>query len=350
MADQSYDPTASMDEAIDAALALRDLNRTDSAVSTLMRLYIDGEISMDQCDAGEIVATLAKLANMPGGKPAGMVTYPFRPPASPEGSRSWGVATKQRSEVGRMLEAALAAIKTDRRRQAVTRLLVNREPVEDTLAQVAAGLADLAGHFWPTSARAIVRSGATGLNDATPERLAKAEETLVDKAGARWLVDGFERMFMRGQLDDDEDVNEILHAAGLRYAEEHFRAGMTPLGAIDYSRATVDGDGQLPMSERMEIFRQRYRAARAAMGERYAPVVEGVVIEGRTIRELGLEHTKYRDEKMAKAGAMERLNAGLRALAKFYHNPHAVAADQVKCRAWRKASARLRAAVPADLG
>ncbi|OWK24145.1 hypothetical protein AJ87_24335 [Rhizobium yanglingense] len=158
-----------------------------------------------------------------------------------------------------------------------------------------------------------------GENDATSERLVAANDNHETADGARRLFDtAFDVLAKRKQLDEDAGMNELLFTAGRLYQQDHHSAGFEPLGAIDYSRPMVDGAGSQPVSERSAIAKDRFRAARRAVGNRYGAVVDAVVLEGKTLLEAGRAHCGYSGKDTATAAAKERLNAGLRILASIY--------------------------------
>lgn len=305
-AETTYDPT----DALHAALSVPE--RTVDPLATLAMMARNLDISDNERDAGEILHRLATAVNSTA-EPMVQVRFPVR-----TGS-TWGVVTETRRAASARMTDMLAAIKTDGRRRAVSRLLVAREPAADmsNTTPISAGLADVAAHLWGAgNASTFTLDGITlaGGNAPTPERAIKAELT-DGPDGSRRVVDGFERMYERGQLDSDPAINKALYAAGRTYQQDHYLGGMAPLGAIDYSREHVDGAGQQHVSERQMHHRTRWRNARKAMTQKYATVVDAVLIEGRALYDIGLEVTSYRKREYAAAVAKERLNVGLTMIA-----------------------------------
>lgn len=261
------------------------------------------------------------LAN--SGKPgSAKVTYKWR-----DKDGQWSLITTTRSKVSAIFESALRDIRSEHRRRVLTLALVAREPGFDyaDVTSLRMALGDVAGHFWGpvrmttfvTNSGVTLRAVAANDNTPTPERLDKEGDVRRTEDGAVRIIDGFERMHARGQLDDDDFMNDNLHAAGLRYQSEHHCAGLNPLGAIDYERPMVDGGGAQVVSERMLAMRDSFRAARRALGDKYGPIVDAVVLEGKTLVEAG-RLFGYHSKDSAAASAKERLNTALRLLAQQY--------------------------------
>jgi hypothetical protein len=202
----------------------------------------------------------------------------------------------------------------------------------DTSA-LSCGLEDIANHLWPKEAAATTqRNGVTLANagedtqDATPERLAQAGEAQrLDDKGVRRLNDSpFGRMHARGQLDPDSGINDILYSAGRNYHQDWYYSGLGGISGIDYSRVGSGGGTEsspaymMPRSEFALGHRLQFRKAREALGERYRPVADAVVLEERGIPEIAYEISGYKGPDAGSAATRERLNTALRRLAVFY--------------------------------
>ena len=140
-------------------------------------------------------------------------------------------------------------------------------------------------------------------------------------AASRETSTPFEIMYHKGQLDRDPKFNAILHSAGTRYFSDWRQSGMEPISAMNYLRASAGSSGGspgfMPVTERQMIYRQSYRNARAAMGDKYAAIVDPIVLEGRTSADMRQE-TGYKARQYASVAVMERLAAGLMCLARHY--------------------------------
>ncbi|TGR33017.1 MULTISPECIES: hypothetical protein [unclassified Mesorhizobium] len=260
-------------------------------------------IGADERDAGEHLIKLASITRSRLTSP--IVRYTAR-----SADAKWCQVEVQRHTVRPALEGCISAIRYEPRRKATVQAFVVEETNVDLANphRVAQGLADVARHLWGTK-----KSAATPIlaaNDNEPE-----EDVAV--APVR-KSDNFQRMHTAGQLDKDAETNDALHAAGLRYASDHYLAGLQPLGAIDYSRVSVDGGSGEGMGERMTQARDRYRKARVLLGAHYGPIVDAVVVDGNSLGEAGLKISHYKDRGKAIAAAGERLNGGLRLLAQHY--------------------------------
>lgn len=293
-----------------------------SPLALLAALSSSQDISPDERDAGEHVARLASFVYS---RPAadGATHIPTR---DADGRCSnplmRGQAIKAR------LEAALAAVRTDSRRKAVTLALIarDRSAVWADTSALSCGLEDLSRHFWGAAKTATVSKGGVTLaavtEDATPERLVHANDNHVMVEGVRRIVDSpFARMHARRQLDPDSGINDILFSAGRNYFQSFYYAGLGGIAGIDYSRIGGGGSDSspahlIPKSEFALHHRQQFRSARVALGERYREVVDPIVLEDGTVTAVAAQ---FRGTAPAiNAIAKERLNVGLRRLAVFY--------------------------------
>jgi hypothetical protein len=278
------------------------------AANILGWLYQEGLIGDDERDAGEHVIKLASIARSPLKSP--IVRYTAR-----TADRKWKQVEAQRHTIRPALDKLIEAVRYQPRRKAFAQAFIVDETNIDLSNphRVCQGLADVARHLWGRAE--TVAPIFVAANDNQP----RAEAAAAKGNSYRVSDNYFGRMHAAKQLDDDPETNDALHAAGLRYATDFHLAGLNPLGAIDYSRVTVDfgaaGEGA---SDRMAQARGRFRKAKELLGTKYAPVVDAVVVEGKSLGEVGASVTRYRDRGKAIAAAGERLNAGLRLLAVSY--------------------------------
>jgi hypothetical protein len=290
-----YDPYEAANDNI--AAAQQQQTTAMPADRILGWLFAEGHIGQDERDAGEHVIKLASIAR--SALNSAVVRYTAR-----DADRKWRPVEAQRHTIRPALDACVEAIRYEPRRKATVQAFVVDETNIDleNPHRVAQGLSDVARHLWgrPEAVTRIM----VAANDNQPD---------VDKAAAKGgvfrVADNLQRMHSAKQLDDDPETNDALFAAGLRYAQDHHQAGLSPLGAVDYSRQVVDCGGQGDAAEGRAVARDRYRAARELLGSRYGRVVEGVVVEGKSLGEVGAEITRYKDRGKAIAAAGERLNA-----------------------------------------
>jgi hypothetical protein len=312
-----HDPACAADQP-DSPRTLTGL----SPLALIASLSASGDISANERDAAEIVARMASFVYS---RPAadGATHIPMR-----DAGGRWSNPLMRGMDIKIKLEAALDAVKTPRRRRDVTLALVasERDTEWHDTVRLSAAFGDIARHFWPAGTKAThQRNGVTlpgtGPQDATPERLQHANDNLVEE-GVRRIVDSpFARMHLRSQLDPDDGINEILFSAGRNYHQDFYYSGLGGISGIDYSR--VGGGGgdvtpthHMPRSEFALRHRLQFRSAREALGERYRPVVDAVVLEESTISSAAANFTGSTDARQATA--KERLNVGLRRLAVFY--------------------------------
>ena len=129
--------------------------------------------------------------------------------------------------------------------------------------------------------------------DATPERLARAEEAgqAMEKAPgrARRLLDPFDVMrATRALAPHDPKLNDIRWLTGEALRRVHDRAGLDGLRAVALERVGQTGFGPrsgLPMSEIALHARDKLRTAQEKVGPAAWPVVNRIVIEGGGVRE-----------------------------------------------------------------
>lgn len=311
----SYDPTDALNDALD--------NTGEIAIEPeriIARLHQEGSINDAERDAAAILHKMFKIGS-PWLREFGPATYDWR-----DKDGKWSRVQQPRSDILAKVDETIEAVRSTLRRRAVRHALACVQPVADidNLAALAAGIEDVARTWWGVTKRPVIVVNGITMPAFGDARTADAENDN-DAPDARRIVEGFERMWKRGQLDRNHDMNESLYLAGLRYRQDHHSAGLAPLGAIDYTRDHVDGGsgagtsaGGLFGSENATQALERYRSARRAMGARYAAVVDAVVLDGRTLEDAGLQESRYKSGKQAAAVAQERLDIGLRDLAVFY--------------------------------
>lgn len=282
-----------------------------------------GAITPVERDAGEIFHRIGRHA-ISDLKASATVQYPWR-----DAKGGWSVKSEPKRLAVAAYEAALEAAGGETRRRDLVAAFVARDPAysDDAVPSIRAGLAAIARHWWgPAAIAATSRNGVTlprvidydvtpdNDNAPTPERAAQG-----DVQNGRCL-DGFERLLIRGQLDEDKEVAIALYAAGVRYESDHAVAFGGAYRSPDYARPVVDGGGEAatPIAERAERARSNLKAAREAMGRRCWDVVDAVVLQGLSLEAAGRAHCGYRGIHAATAAAKERLNAGLRSLAVYY--------------------------------
>ncbi|MER8481187.1 hypothetical protein [Mesorhizobium sp. M1322] len=294
-----------------------NLDKTDELPIEPLRLIAtmaaDGSLTSEERDAATI---LHKMARVGQSTLRDEGSYAWR-----DADGKWSTVREPRKATAGKVDEALLGIRASHRRVAVRHALVAVSPLADldNLSPLAAGIEDLAAYWWSAKSKAPVR--VTGISLARVSFGEKREETaeVGNAAGSpRRLIDGFERMATRKQLSADPKLNGLLHAAGLRYESEFRQTGLSPLGAIDYSRTYVDGSSGPTISERAEAARRKFAAAQGAMTPDQARVVNAVVLAGRALADVGVEVTAYKQRDMAAAVAKERLVNGLTALAYGY--------------------------------
>lgn len=273
----------------------------------------DGSLRPEERDAAVIIHRMARIGQSTL-KDEG--SYAWR-----DADGKWSTVREPRKLTASKVDEALQGIRASHRRMAVRHALVAIDPLAniDNLSPLAAGIEDLAAYWWSAKSKAPVK--VTGISLARVSFGEKREETMEvgNAAGApRRLVDGFERMASRKQLSADAKLNDLLHAAGIRYGSDFHQTGLSPLGAIDYSRTHVSGGSGPTISERAEEARRKFATAQSCMSEDQAKVVNAVVLAGRALADVGLEVTAYKQRDMAAAVAKERLVNGLTALAYAY--------------------------------
>ena len=161
---------------------------------------------------------------------------------------------------------------------------------------------------------------APGCEDATPERLARAERgaASVDGQGVRRLADPFDLLRTRNLLDrEDPERNALLWEAGERYRGHWHRGRLDGLSGFDFTRDSVDGTGGAGATTPTEAamrHRETLHRAREAVGSRLLPYLTGIVIESRTAAALRPLVTDTGHPRTAEALIVERLREALHRL------------------------------------
>lgn len=160
------------------------------------------------------------------------------------------------------------------------------------------------------------------LKRATPERLGKALHAVNEDRVQRVFDEPLDALCVRRKLDSrDSKRNAILYEAGHRYRLHHHNAGLTGVGAMDFSRSG-GSDGNvaysIPVSEFAAHHRSVIRNADAVLGAYLRQWLHAIVIDGRQPFEVGRESTRYTDKETATAIALEVLRAGLTTLAQHW--------------------------------
>lgn len=158
--------------------------------------------------------------------------------------------------------------------------------------------------------------------DATPERLARAEEAgqETEKAPgrARRLLDPFDVMrATRALAPHDPKLNDIRWLIGEALRRVHGRAGLEGLRAVALDRIGTTGFGPrsgLPMSEIALHARDKLRAAEEKVGPAAWPVINRIVIEGAGVRECRAFVPEIVTPWRADAVVTDRLRVALDAL------------------------------------
>lgn len=158
--------------------------------------------------------------------------------------------------------------------------------------------------------------------DATPERLAKAQdkgETLVSRAGVRLMVDPLSRLAHSHQLCRDDPVkNAVMMQAGeifrAHWSASHFDGAC----AIDYSRDRVSGLQGGGTTDRAQFAQKTIAQARAAVGEHLWEYLVAVVIDERPISDIAIIVRDVGGERHKSVLALERVRESLQRLVMFY--------------------------------
>lgn len=166
-----------------------------------------------------------------------------------------------------------------------------------------------------------------------PFRVEKSARVVVIGEGAEARVDTvaskrirvddqFQRLVSRGQLaPNDPDMNRILGAAGFRFRDLNYMAGLETLKAMDPSKGfttkSSDTGGLFGSELRCERYKE-WDAAVSCLSQLAGRAVDQIVVQDRQPVEVGRVVSVYRDEKLAVAVALHELRTGLRQLARHF--------------------------------
>lgn len=164
-------------------------------------------------------------------------------------------------------------------------------------------------------------------DDATPERLAMSPDYTIttepDGTRTRQFQDELlVRMASKGQLYPDKETNAAMLAAGIKYHEDWYGAGMGGLQAIDYGKVSGGQGGSgssMPASRIAAQHRADYRAARAMIPSRWRKPLEAILLEGQSdLVAIGKAITGAASPHTARSVTIERFTTGLYLLARHY--------------------------------
>jgi hypothetical protein len=180
----------------------------------------------------------------------------------------------------------------------------------------------ISGRKIPNVAKPIAYAARAVGDIATPERLARSEESTFTEDGARWFKDELLiRLADKGQLWPDAAINMACKLAGEKYYTDWYSAGMGGLQAIDYGkvRSGQGGSGShLPPGRIAAQCREAYRNARAAMPDKCRKVVELILLQDQDLVSAGKAASGSAVPATCRAVAIERFTFGLYLLAKHY--------------------------------
>lgn len=298
-----HDPSDALDDALDTLPS-----STENPVAYLDCLVAANDIGTDERDAGVILYGMTWRADLPGARQSAMTIYPWRDKAG-----KWADQRCVRSVLQERVKDALASIRSDRRREEVKRFILRR-PLEDTTAQLSLGLWDVSRAWWPSHQATYQRNGIT-LVGRDPAAVAQVAAN--DNAPARRAVASpLDTLLARGVITDTQ------HTAGQRYYSDWYHAGLSGIGAIDYSAANGAGAGSaphmMPLTGLMALKRAEHRKARAALADQERAVLEAVVLEERSFTEAAKDATGIRNKQPALREGKRLLSAALSALERHY--------------------------------
>jgi hypothetical protein len=157
---------------------------------------------------------------------------------------------------------------------------------------------------------------------ATPERLRKSKSTVTEDGARQFKDELLVRLADKGQLYPDATINLACKLAGEKYYADWYGSGMRTLQAVDYGkvRGAQGGSGShLPPGRIAAKCREDYRAARAALPDKYRTVVELVLLQDQSdLVAIGKAATGSAVPSTCRTVAIERFTFGLYLLAKHY--------------------------------
>ncbi len=149
----------------------------------------------------------------------------------------------------------------------------------------------------------------------TAERLTHANDNFIIDATTRAtkIQNPIARLRATGKISGPQAE------AAERFYADYYAAGLAPLGAVDYSKAIVDGTSPQGHSDRRLAASDRYRGACASVGSAVTlRVVDRVVLRELAIEQVGRDISQRAHAREARAVAMDRLCEGLDCMAEFY--------------------------------
>jgi len=191
-----------------------------------------------------------------------------------------------------------------------------------------------------TAARALHRfrfAGARASDVPTPERLVRAsgnasverfseaieidrdgrpESTTVEAVRIRVCDAPLDRLAARRQLaPNDPERNQLLYRAGQAYREAWFKAGLSPLRAVDPGREpTSSGPPEFFRGDSQIDAFAAFTIAGYALGEHELAVARAVILEEIEPVEIGRKISGYSQAKQAGAIALFLLRSALQSL------------------------------------
>jgi hypothetical protein len=140
-------------------------------------------------------------------------------------------------------------------------------------------------------------------------------------------IEPFHRLYAQGLLHKSNAVNDQLYYIGQRYAKSYEQAGRVSIQSPDYGKPMVscgsyDAYRDVPIAEsRIDRSRPYYDAAKALIALGVLEVVEGIVIHGRPVVEVGKAYSGRNQDQQARCSAITALGIGLLALRAHYCLP-----------------------------
>lgn len=156
-------------------------------------------------------------------------------------------------------------------------------------------------------------------NSPTPERLQHANDNFIVADGTIVMQDApIDRLHKQGFLSKDSGMNDILHKAARSYYDDYQNAGLSPLGAFDYTRPIVDSSTVFQDRGEKNLAHTRWNGATKAMKPYYAAVVDRVVLLEQPLVEVGRFLSGSNNTHTGRHVALARLIPALEILAVFY--------------------------------
>lgn len=162
------------------------------------------------------------------------------------------------------------------------------------------------------------------INGPTPERIRHAanDNEILESGARRFKDDLVLRLYEKGGLYPDAAINRAMYGSAERYYADWYNSNMSGIASFDPTRVFCGGGSSgcgMPAGQFAAQARDSYRKAREALGAKYRPVVEAVVLQGQIdLVAIGHVASGAASKHTCRAVAMERLCAGLYVLAKHY--------------------------------